>query len=92
MPVIDVLMRGARQQVQQVVNLATTPRGPFAAIDQAVTSARNTVRNVGAEVGVRGPGLRGSRLQGLRGSRLMSGQVGTRVSQIRGRFPKLRRY
>ena len=92
MPVIDVLMRGARQQVQQVVNLATNPRGPFAAIDQAVTSARNTVRNVGAEVGVRGPGLRGSRLQGLRGSRLMSGQVGTRVSQIRGRFPKLRRY
>jgi len=84
MPVIDVLMRGARQQVQQVVNLATTPKGPFAAIDQAVTSARNTVRNVGAEVGIRGPGLRGSRL--------MSGQVGTRVSQIRGRFPKLRRY
>ena len=84
MPVIDVLIRGARQQVQQVVNLATTPRGPFAAIDQAVTSARNTVRNVGAEVGIRGPGLRGSRL--------MRGQVGTRVSQIRGRFPKLRRY
>ncbi|GAH56529.1 unnamed protein product, partial [marine sediment metagenome] len=44
MPVIDVLMRGARQQVQHVVNLATTPRGPFAAIDQAVTSARSTVR------------------------------------------------
>jgi len=84
MPVIDVLMRGARQQVQQVVNLATTPRGPFAAIDQMVTSARSTVRNVGAEVGLRGPGLRGNRL--------MSGQVGTRVSQIRGRFPKLRRY
>jgi len=84
MPVIDVLMRGARQQIQQVVNLATTPRGPFAAIDQIVTSARSTVRNVGAEVGLRGPGLRGNRL--------MSGQVGTRVSQIRGRFPKLRRY
>ena len=84
MPVIDVLMRGARQQVQQVVNLATTPRGPFAAIDQMVTSARSTARNVGAEVGLRGPGLRGSRLRGQVGTRL-SGQVGTR-------FPKLRRY
>ncbi|GAI50139.1 unnamed protein product, partial [marine sediment metagenome] len=57
MPVIDVLMRGARQQVQQVINLATTPVGPFAAIDRMVTSARSTARNVGAEVGLRGPGL-----------------------------------
>ncbi|GAH30374.1 unnamed protein product [marine sediment metagenome] len=84
-------MRGARQQVQHVINLATTPTGPFAAIDQMVTSARSTVRNVGAEVGLRGPGLRGSRLSGQVGTRLR-GQVGTRVSEIRGRFPRLRRY
>ena len=91
MTVIDVLARGARQQVQQVVNLATTPRGPFAAIDQVVTSARSTVRNVGAEVGLRAPGLRGSRLRGQLGTRI-SGQFGTRISGIRGKFPKLRRY
>ncbi len=83
MTVIDVLIRGARQEAQHVINLATTPTGPFAAIDQIVTTARSTVRDVGAEVGLRAPGLRGSRLRG---------QVGTRVTEIRGRFPRLRRF
>ncbi|MFB0543214.1 MAG: hypothetical protein ACETVR_00385 [Candidatus Bathyarchaeia archaeon] len=83
MTVADVLIRGARQEVQHVIGFATTPTGPFSTVDQMVTTARQTVRNVGAEVGLRGPGMRGSRFRG---------QLGTRVEALRGRFPRLRRY
>jgi hypothetical protein len=83
MTVIDVLLRGARQEAQHVIGFATTPTGPFTTVDQIVTTARQTVRDLGAEVGVTVPGLGGGR---------MRGQVGTRISEIRGRFPKLRRY
>lgn len=83
MTVIDVLLRGVKQEAQHVIGFATTPTGPFSTIDQMITTARSTVRNVGSEVGVTVPGLREGRLRG---------QVGTRVSGIRGRFPKLRRY
>lgn len=82
MTIVDVLMRGAKQEVQHVINFATTPTGPFTTVDQMVTTARQTVRSAGAEAGV---GVSG-RVGGYRG------QLGSRVTSMRGRFPRARRY
>jgi len=83
MTILDVLIRGAKQETQHVIGFAKTPTGPFSTVDQMVTTARQTVRDVGSEVGLRTPGLRGSSLRG---------QMGTRFDTIRGKFPRLRRY
>jgi len=83
MTIMDVLMRGVKQEAQHVIGFATTPKGPFTTVDQIVTTARQTVRDVGSEVGVTRPG----RLPGQ-----FRGQFGGRLSGIRGKFPRLRRY
>jgi len=83
MTILDVLIRGAKQETQHVIGFAKTPTGPFSTVDSMVTTARQTVRDVGSEIGVRTPGLRGNRLRG---------QMGTRFDSIRGKFPRLRRY
>jgi hypothetical protein len=90
MTVVDVLIRGARQEAQHIIGFVTTPTGPFTTVDQMVTTARRTVRDVGSEVGLTVPGLRGSRFGGQLGS--LRGQLGSRVGTLRGRFPRLRRY
>jgi len=79
MTVVDVLIRGGKQEISHVIDFATTPVGPFTTLDQMITTARRTVRDVGSQAGVTRPGR-------------YRGQVGTRVEAIRGRFPKLRRY
>lgn len=83
MTIVDVLIRGGKQEISHVVDFATTPVGPFATVDQMVTTARRTVRDVGAEAGVTRPG----RFTGQ-----FRGQLGGRLAGIRARFPRLRRY
>jgi len=53
--VVDVLIRGARREIQHVIDFATTPVGPFETVDKMVKTARQTVRDVASEVGVRIP-------------------------------------
>jgi len=55
MTVVDVLVRGAKKEVEHLIDFATTPMGPFSTVDKMVATARGTVRDVASEVGVRVP-------------------------------------
>ncbi len=68
--VIDSLTSGARTIASDVVAFATSPMGPFEAIDRIVRDVRSTGRNVMSAVGVNVPSMSGQRL----GSRLSGGR------------------
>ena len=62
MTMLDVLVRGAQRETQNVKNFVTTVKGPFETVDAIVKDARLTVREVGEQAGIRVP-MYGQKLQ-----------------------------
>lgn len=62
MSAVDIVVRGAKQQVGNVIDFVTTPVGPFETVDKMVKNTRNTARSLLRQVGVRAP----ERIRGLR--------------------------
>lgn len=56
--IVDTLREGVQRQADTVRSFATTPMGPFAAIDEVVRNTRTTVKAI---VGTRMSTLRGFR-------------------------------
>lgn len=46
MSAVDVLIRGVKKEVNNIVSFFTTPKGPFETIDQLVKDARRTAREL----------------------------------------------
>ena len=59
MSVVDVLMRGVRQEIENVKEFITTPKGVFETIDEIIVDARRTGRELVQTVR---PGLLGQRV------------------------------
>jgi 3-hydroxyacyl-CoA dehydrogenase len=62
MTVADVIIRGVKREIDNVVSFLTSPMGPFEALDRIVRDARSTVREVLQTVGVKAPSVAGMRL------------------------------
>ncbi len=88
MTVVDVLLTGAKGEVQNVKNFIQTPQGPFEALDNIVETARRTVFDAVASVGIHRPlissqGISAQAMRGQIGSLKVLNQVRTRVQTVR---------
>jgi len=57
--VVDTVISGAKKVAEDVITFATTPMGPFEAVDKIVRDVRTTARSVVESFGFRVPAARG---------------------------------